>query len=113
MRITEPMPLLELFDDLERLCVLLLEIGQFDVFLHIVDQLQNVVASSEIMDVGRRLLALRIEYYRVIGDNEEYMKATGWVYELVRAMAEMSLSLSIVAWKRRMCESVQSSCGRM
>lgn len=31
----------------------------------------------------------------------------------VRAMAEMSLSLSIVAWKRRMCESVQSSCGRM
>ncbi len=86
MRITEPMPLLELFDDLERLCVLLLEIGQFDVFLHIVDQLQNVVASSEIMDVGRRLLALRIEYYRVIGDDEEYMKATGWFYELVRAM---------------------------
>lgn len=113
MRITEPVPLLDLFDDLERLCVLLLEIGQLDVLLHIVDQLQNVVASSEIMDVGRRLLALRIEYYRVIGDNEEYMKATGWFYELVRAMAEMSLSLSIVAWKRRMCESVQSSCGRM
>lgn len=84
--ITEPMPLLDLFDDLERLCVLLLEIGQLDVFLHIVDQLQNVVASSEIMDVGRRLLALRIEYYRVIGDNEEYMKATGWFYELVRTM---------------------------
>lgn len=86
MRITEPMPLLDLFDDLERLCVLLLEIGQLDVFLHIVDQLQNVVASSEIMDVERRLLALRIEYYRVIGDNEKYMKATGWFYELVRTM---------------------------
>lgn len=228
MRITEPMPLLELFDDLEMLCALLLEIKQFDVFLHIVDRLQSLVTPSEIMDVERRLLALRIEYYRVIGDDEEYMKATGLFYELVRtmdkegkdlisnmlyirtalerahesrrkmekeneilmmrsetdamtglanryrltdhfdnalekccnqtqllsveildvdcfkeyndnyghqagdeciqaiasllkkmklyfvrAMAEMSLSLSIVAWKRRMCESVQSSCGRM
>lgn len=86
MRITEPMPLLELFDDLEMLCALLLEIKQFDVFLHIVDRLQSLVTPSEIMDVERRLLALRIEYYRVIGDDEEYMKATGLFYELVRTM---------------------------
>lgn len=92
-RIERPMPLLDLFDDLESLCTLLIEIRRFDVFLHITGQLQKLITPSEIMDVERRMLALMIEYYRVTGNDQEYMKTAGWFYELVRSMDKENKSM--------------------
>ncbi len=92
-RIEENMSLLDLFDDLEGVCLLLLEIRKYDSFLHITDQLQKVVEPSEVMDIERRLLELKLEYYRAIGDDEEYRKATGWFYELARVMDKASGSM--------------------
>lgn len=92
-RIKEPMPLLDLYDDLEEACILLLEIKRFDVFSHIVEKLQKIVEQSDIMNIERRLLSLKIEYYRMTGDDKGYMEATGWFYELVRAMEKENRSM--------------------
>lgn len=89
----EPMPLMDLYDDLESLCMLLLEIRRFDSFMKIIEKVEKVVEQSEIMDIERRLLSLKIEYYRIIGDEKGYIEATGWFYELVRAMDKESKSM--------------------
>ena len=92
-RIKEPMPLLDLYDDLEDACMLLLEIKRFDIFLHIVEKMEKIVKQSDIMNIERRLLTLKIEYYRIIGDDEHYMEATGWFYELARVMDKENKSM--------------------
>lgn len=92
-RIKKPMPLLDLFDDLEGVCLLLLDIKCYDTFLHIIGKLEEVVEQSDVMNIERRLLSLKIEYYRIIGDDKGYMATTGWFYELVRAMEKENQSM--------------------
>lgn len=43
-RIKKPLPLLDLFDDLEGVCLLLLEIKQYDIFLYIIGRLEMIRA---------------------------------------------------------------------
>lgn len=80
------MPLLDLFDDLYSLCELALEIKEYDVFLQIVKELEPVVSHTRLLNLDRRIQELKVSYYAVAGDEQEYFRATARYFKLSQRM---------------------------
>ena len=84
----EPVPILDLFDDLYSLCELTFEIGKYDICKTLTEKLEPVIENTDITNLERKLLTLKIQYYKSQNDMERYKSASARFYELVMTMEE-------------------------
>ncbi len=73
---------IDIFDDLNDLCQLLLEIDRDDVLMDVVHRLEEPVERTGLAYMQRRLLSLKMQYYRKNGRTEEFLRDAGRFYEL-------------------------------
>lgn len=85
------MAVMDLFDDIYGLCGLLLEIDNEEVFWDIIDILEKLTKNANIVNLQRRIISLKIKYYRRHDDDEKYLAAAGTYYELSEAMERENL----------------------
>lgn len=85
-----PLPILDLFDDLYSLCELTFEIGKYDICAQIIGELESAIEKTDIINLERKLLALKIQYYKSQNDMEKYKNASVRFYELIMMMEEES-----------------------
>lgn len=84
------LPILDLFDDLYSLCELTFEIGKYDICAQILEKLEPVVENTDIINLERKLLSLKLRYYKLQNDMEQYKNASVRFYELIMTMEEES-----------------------
>lgn len=80
------MAVMDLFEDIYGLCELLLEIDNENVFWDIIDILEKLIKNANIVNLQRRIISLKISYYRRHDDEESYLALAGTYYELTEAM---------------------------
>ena len=73
---------IDIFDDLNDLCQLLLEIDRSDVLWDIIDRMEEPVERTGLAYMQRRLLSLKMRYYRKNGKEKEFLQDAGRFYEL-------------------------------
>lgn len=85
-QIDADMAVMDVFDDFYELCELLLECGAEDTFWDILNVLEKLTKNAKIINLQRRIISLKIKYYRTHHDNAGYLQATGLYYELSEIM---------------------------
>lgn len=80
------MAVMDIFDDFYELCKLLLKINQEKAFWDIINVLEELTKNAKIINLQRRIISLKIQYYRSHGDNAGYLQAAGLYYELTEVM---------------------------
>lgn len=80
------MAVMDIFEDFYELCQLLLEIDNEEVFWDILDILEKLSENAKIINLRRRIISLKIKYYRMHQNHAEYLKAAGLYYELTEDM---------------------------
>lgn len=76
------MPLMNMFDDYYDYCKVLIERGKEKEFWHIMEIMEPLVRSLGIIDLHRRLVALKLKSYRKNNRQDEYLKEAGLYFEL-------------------------------
>lgn len=89
-RFGEQLPILDIVDDLYALCELLLEIEKYEVFMKIINELEPVVSHTGMINLYRRFVELKIKYYEMLGDKENYLQTAAHFFKLVSQMEEES-----------------------
>lgn len=83
----EKMVIMDAFDDFYELCRLLLEIGTKDeVFWDILNILEKLAKNAKIINLQRKIVSLKIKYYRKHKDHAGYLQGAGLYYELTEVM---------------------------
>lgn len=80
------MAIMDIFDDFYDLCLLLLEVQQEDAFWDILSILEELTKNAKIVNLQRRIISLKIKYYRKTHDSAGYLQAAGLYYELTEVM---------------------------
>lgn len=84
--IDEHMAVMDIFDDFYELCQLLREIDNNEALWDILKILEDLAKSAKIINLQRKIISLKIEYYRMYKENAGYLQAAGLYYELTEAM---------------------------
>ncbi|MCR5468959.1 MAG: GGDEF domain-containing protein [Lachnospiraceae bacterium] len=74
--------LLDYFDEFYELAEMLLETKKEDQFWKIMDILEELTTQAKVVNLQRKLLSLKIKYYKSVGDPSGYLQAAGLFYEL-------------------------------
>lgn len=82
----QPIELLSVFDDLYLYCEMLLQIGKKDEFLEVYSILENMAVSAGITYIRKKLLSLKLSYYKMAEETEHYKEAAAQYYELAELM---------------------------
>ena len=115
-RISEDFAIMDIFDDLHELCSLLLELECKEVFWNIIHILEELTRRAKIINLERRIIALKLKYYRMEHDNAGYLQAAGLYYELtermerenrymISSMINVRTSLELVNERRKSVEA--------
>ena len=80
------MAVMDIFDDVYGLCRLLLEIDKEDVFWDIVAVLEKLTKNTNIANLQRKIVSLKILCYRRKQDEAAYLEEAGRFYELTEAL---------------------------
>lgn len=80
------MAVMDIFDDFYELCNLLLKIDREEEFWYILNVIEELTKNAKIINLQRRIVSLKIKYYRRHGDNAGYLQAAGLYYELTEVM---------------------------
>lgn len=80
------MAIMDIFDDLYDFSELLLDMDQDDVFWDTITLLENMIKSSKLINLQRKIVSLKIKWYRKCGEDDEYLRQTGLYYELTEIM---------------------------
>lgn len=80
--INPTMPILDIFDDLYEYCEMLFVIGNDDELWELLDTLENMAKQAKIINMQKRLLMLKIRYYKQREKSAEYLQAAGLFFEL-------------------------------
>ena len=83
---TQNMPILDIFDDFYDYLHMLLSIEKYDDFFKAYAILDDLTKHTSIKNLERKLLTLKIRYYRRIGQIEEYKIASVLYFELSEFM---------------------------
>lgn len=92
-RVSDKIPLLDMFEDYYSYCELLLECDKDKEFWHLMDLLDPMVRSFKIVNMQQRELSLKIKYYRKHNLDEEYLQAAALFYELSQKGEEEGKSM--------------------
>lgn len=87
------MPILDLFNDLYSLCELALEVKEYDVFLQLIHELEPVVSHTGLLNLDRKVQELKISYYAICANEQEYLRATARYFKLSQRMDTESKSM--------------------
>ncbi len=85
-QVNADMAIMDVFDDFYELCELLLKCEAEDMFWDILNVLEELTKNAKIINLQRRIISLKIKYYRTHHDNAGYLQATGLYYELSEIM---------------------------
>lgn len=80
------MAVMDIFDDFYELCELLLETEHENVLWEIVEILEGLSRRAGILNLQRRIISLKIKYYRMHEQHEAYLQASGLYYEMTGIM---------------------------
>lgn len=78
--------IMDLFDDLYEYCELLLEIDKDKEFWNITGILESLAMQAKLVNLQRRMISLKIRYYRKNNQNEEYLTAAGQYYTMTAVL---------------------------
>ena len=81
-RVHQKMIVLDIFDDFYSYCEMLFEICHYDEMLSVLVWLEELAKKIQIVHLQKRLLLIRIRYYRFREENDAYLKACARYYEL-------------------------------
>lgn len=84
--INADIPIMDIFSDLYEFSQLLLEIGNDDALLRVMEILEPLTWQSKIVNLQRQIISLKIKFYRMHKDNDAYLEAAGQYYELSEVM---------------------------
>lgn len=76
------MPILDIFDDLYSYSEMLLDTGKEKEFWELVELLEKMAREAKIIYMQKRILTLKIRYYKRQEKNREYLQACGLFFEL-------------------------------
>lgn len=82
------MAVMDIFDDFYEFCRLLLETGFDKEFWDVLGILEELVRHAKIMNLQKRIISLKIKYYRFHKDNAGYLQAAGLYYEFSEIMEQ-------------------------
>lgn len=80
--VTDQMPILDIFDDLYEYAEMLFSIGDMTRLWKLLDMLEQMAKQSKIINMQKRLLVLKLRYYRLKNNNAGYLQAAGLFFEL-------------------------------
>lgn len=80
------MAIMDVFDDFYEMCQLLVELDKDNELWDIINILEDLAKKAKIINLQRKLIALKIKYYRMHQDNAGYLQAAGLYYELTEMM---------------------------
>lgn len=80
------MALMDIFDDFYDLGELLLDMDKKDTFWDIINILEKMTINARIINLQRKIMSLKIKWYRKHQDKEGYLQAAGRYYELTEIM---------------------------
>lgn len=80
------MAVMDLFDDLYEHCELLLEIDKDKELRDMAGILEELTRQAKLINLQRKMISLKIRYYRKHNQNEEYLKAAGQYYVMTEIM---------------------------
>ena len=86
MQMDADMAIMDIFDDFYDFGELLLDMDKDDVFWDTVTILEKMIKSSRIINLQRKIVSLKIKWYRKNCQDDEYLQATGLYYELTEIM---------------------------
>lgn len=84
--IQKPIEILSIFDDLYLYCRMLFEAGKFEDFKSVFVILEKFAVEAKITYIRKQLIALKIKYYKEIGNMEKCKDAAVKYYELTELM---------------------------
>lgn len=87
-RLDDCIAVMDLFDDFYDMCQLLLEIGKDNELWDIISILEELAKRAKLINLQRKIIALKIKYYRMHRDNAGYLQAAGLYYELTELMEQ-------------------------
>jgi len=82
----EDMAIMDIFDDFYDFGELLLDMNQEAVFWDVMNTLEKMTKSARIINLQRKIMSLKIKWYRKQQDREHYLQAAGRYYELTEIM---------------------------
>lgn len=80
--VSNHMPILDIFDDLYEYCEMLFAIGNDEALWELLNTLEHMAKQAKIINMQKRLLILKIRYYKQKEKSAEYLQAAGLFFEL-------------------------------
>lgn len=80
------MPIMDYFDDIYEYMKMLLEAGLYDAFSDIYYDIEEMTKRTGIKNLAKKLLTLKIEFYKKTEQNDAYREATITYFELSEQM---------------------------
>lgn len=80
--IEQEMPLIDIFDDVFRYAELLLNIERYEELWVVLEKLEHITKKANLRHLEKRILSLKIKYYKNFGDRAGYLQAAGLYYEI-------------------------------
>ena len=77
---------MDVFDELYEYSKMLFDIGRYQEFLNMVKVLETPVKHANLINLQRKLISLKLEYYKLMQEREKYLMEAGIYYELSSIM---------------------------
>ncbi len=74
--------LLDYFDEFYEFAEMLLDAEKEEPFWKVMEILEELTTQAKVVNLQRKLLSLKIKYYKAVGDPSGYLQAAGLFYEL-------------------------------
>lgn len=82
--LTPHLNIIDIFDDIYNYCQMLLDIDKFQELWAVLDMVDSIIRPANLVYLQRRMLNIKLEYYKKTGDNSGFLQAAGLYYELSR-----------------------------
>jgi len=107
--------IMDVFDDLYDVCMLLLELDRNEILWEIMNVLEDLTRRANIVNLQRKIVSLKIKYYRATGEGAGFLQAAGLHYQLtemveqenrnmIKSMMDVRNSLEQANEQRRIVE---------
>ncbi len=86
-------PIMDFFDDIYDYLCLLLKIEYYDELFKALDTVELLIKRTEVKNLERKILSLKLKYYKAMAMRAEYMRSSVLFYEITEHMEEENRSM--------------------